>query len=59
VSTSPTVRLATASLIGTTLEYYDFAVYSTLAALIFNRLFFPTIDQMSGTILALSTFAVG
>ena len=52
-------RLATASLIGTTLEYYDFAVYSTLAALIFNRLFFPAFDPLSGTILALSTFAVG
>jgi MFS family permease len=59
VSTSPTVRLATASLIGTTLEYYDFAVYSTLAALVFNRLFFPSFDPLSGTILALSTFAVG
>jgi MFS family permease len=59
VSTSPTVRLATASLIGTTLEYYDFAVYSTLAALVFNRLFFPAFDPLSGTILALSTFAVG
>jgi MFS family permease len=53
------VRLATASLIGTTLEYYDFAVYSTLAALVFNRLFFPEFDPLSGTILALSTFAVG
>ena len=59
VSTSRTARLATASLIGTTLEYYDFAVYSTLAALVFNRLFFPGFDPLSGTILALSTFAVG
>jgi MFS family permease len=59
VSTSRIVRLATASLIGTTLEYYDFAVYSTLAALVFNRLFFPAFDPLSGTILALSTFAVG
>ena len=59
MSTSRIVRLATASLIGTTLEYYDFAVYSTLAALVFNRLFFPAFDPLSGTILALSTFAVG
>jgi len=59
VRTTETVRLATASLIGTTLEYYDFAVYSTLAALVFNRLFFPSFDPLSGTILALSTFAVG
>jgi MFS family permease len=53
------VRLATASIVGTTLEYYDFAVYNTLAALIFNRLFFPSFDPLSGTILAFSTFAVG
>ena len=59
MSTSRIVRLATASLIGTTLEYYDFAIYSTLAALVFNRLFFPAFDPLSGTILALSTFAVG
>lgn len=41
------------------LEYYDFAVYNTLAALVFNRLFFPSFDPLSGTILAFSTFAVG
>lgn len=52
-------RLAVASIVGTTLEYYDFAVYNTLAALVFNRLFFPSFDPLSGTILALSTFAVG
>ena len=52
-------RLATASIVGTTLEYYDFAVYNTLAALVFNRLFFPSFDPLSGTILAFSTFAVG
>jgi MFS family permease len=55
----PALRLATASVVGTMLEYYDFAVYNTLAALIFNRLFFPSFDPLSGTILALSTFAVG
>jgi metabolite-proton symporter len=53
------VRLATASIVGTMLEYYDFAVYNTLAALVFNRLFFPSFDPLSGTILAFSTFAVG
>jgi MFS family permease len=52
-------RLAIASIVGTTLEYYDFAVYNTLAALVFNRLFFPSFDPLSGTILAFSTFAVG
>jgi metabolite-proton symporter len=45
--------------VGTTLEWYDFTVYNTLAALIFNQLFFPTFDPLSGTILAFSTYAVG
>ena len=52
-------RLATASSVGTILEWYDFTVYNTLAALIFNRLFFPSFDPLSGTILAFSTYAVG
>ena len=56
---SSTGRLATASSVGTTLEWYDFTVYNTLAALIFNRLFFPSFDPLSGTILAFSTYAVG
>ena len=52
-------KIAAASLVGTTLEYYDFAVYNSLAALIFNRIFFPSFDPMMGTILAFATFAVG
>jgi MFS family permease len=52
-------RLATASIVGTMLEYYDFAIYNTLAALAFNKLFFPSFDPLTGTILAFSTFAVG
>ncbi|HEY5810569.1 MAG TPA: MFS transporter, partial [Povalibacter sp.] len=54
-----TGRLALASVVGTTLEYFDFAVYNTFAALIFNRLFFPSFDPAIGTILAFATFAVG
>ena len=54
-----TSRLAFASIIGTTLEYYDFAVYNTLAALVFNRIFFPSFDPLTGTLLAFSTYAVG
>ena len=54
-----TGRLATASSVGTTLEWYDFTVYNTLAALVFNRLFFPSFDPLTGTILAFSTYAVG
>ncbi|HKS57429.1 MAG TPA: MFS transporter [Steroidobacteraceae bacterium] len=52
-------RLATASIVGTMLEYYDFAIYNTLAALAFGKLFFPSFDPLTGTILAFSTFAVG
>jgi len=52
-------RLAAASMVGTSLEWYDFTVYNTLAALVFNRLFFPSVDPLAGTILALSTYAVG
>jgi MFS family permease len=54
-----TGRLATASLVGTTLEWYDFTIYNTLAALIFNRLFFPSFDPLTGTLLSFSTYAVG
>ncbi len=57
--TSRARRLATASIVGTTLEYFDFAVYNTLAALIFGQLFFPSFEPAIGTILAFSTFAVG
>lgn len=46
-------------MVGTALEYFDFAVYNSLAAIVFNRLFFPTFDPVSGTILAFATFAVG
>lgn len=53
------VRLALASMIGTALEWYDFMIYNTMAALIFNKLFFPASVPMIGTILAFSTYAVG
>lgn len=56
---SRTRRFAFASIVGTTLEYYDFAVYNTLAALVFGKLFFPSFDPLSGTLLAFSTYAVG
>ena len=46
------VKVATASLIGTTIEWYDFFLYGTAAALVFNKLFFPTFDPMMGTLLA-------
>ena len=52
-------RLAFASIAGTALEYYDFAVYNTLAALVFNKLFFPAVDPLTGTLLAFATYWVG
>jgi MFS transporter, MHS family, shikimate and dehydroshikimate transport protein len=53
------IKVATASLIGTSIEWYDFFIYGTAAALIFNKLFFPTFDPMMGTLLAFATYAVG
>ncbi|TDV46931.1 MFS transporter [Actinophytocola oryzae] len=55
---SPT-RVVSASLIGTTVEWYDFFLYSSAAALVFNKLFFPTADPLTGTLLAFTTYAIG
>jgi metabolite-proton symporter len=52
-------RVIVASLVGTSLEWYDFFIYGTAAALVFNQLFFPTFDPLVGTLLAFTTFAVG
>lgn len=53
------VRAFVASLTGTSLEWYDFAVYSAASALVFGKLFFPSADPLTGTLLAFSTYAVG
>src|ERR1700750_2241557 len=47
------------SVIGTTVEWYDFLLYGTAAALLFNKLFFPAFDPLVGTIAALASFAAG
>jgi MFS family permease len=52
-------QIAIASFIGTAVEWYDFFLYGTAAALIFNRLFFPTFDPLVGTLAAFGTYAVG
>ncbi|HYA66340.1 MAG TPA: MFS transporter [Burkholderiaceae bacterium] len=56
---SPVHRVIVASLIGTSLEWYDFFIYGTAAALIFNQLFFPSFEPLIGTLLAFTTYAVG
>ncbi|OZC59746.1 hypothetical protein CH267_06505 [Rhodococcus sp. 06-621-2] len=53
------VRVGAAALIGTTVEYYDFAIYSLAAALVFPTVFFTDNDPFIASILALGTFAVG
>ncbi|MFG2948515.1 MFS transporter [Streptomyces adustus] len=53
------LRLATASLAGTAIEFYDFFVYGTAAALVLGPLFFPTFSPLAGTLAAFGTFGVG
>jgi MFS family permease len=48
-----------ASLLGTTVEWYDFFLYATAAGLVFNKVFFPDASSLVGTLLAFATFAVG
>jgi metabolite-proton symporter len=52
-------RIVGASLIGTTIEWYDFFLYGSAAALVFNTLFFPTSDPLVGTLIAFVTYAIG
>ncbi|MEU6572873.1 MFS transporter [Streptomyces sp. NPDC046805] len=53
------LRLAAASLAGTAIEFYDFFVYGTAAALVLGPLFFPTFSPVAGTLAAFGTFSVG
>ena len=52
-------KIAMASFVGTAIEWYDFFLYGTAAALVFNKLFFPTFDPLVGTLLSYGTFAAG
>ena len=54
----PMRRIAIASMTGTVIEFYDFFIYGTAAALVFNKVFFPSLGAAAGTALALATFGV-
>ncbi|NEA32317.1 MFS transporter [Streptomyces sp. SID13031] len=56
---TPIARVVGASLVGTTVEWYDFFLYGVAASVIFGDLFFPKGEELTGTLLSFATFAVG
>jgi len=58
VALNSPVQVLFASLIGTTIEFFDFYIYATAAVLVFPRLFFPKEDPASATLASLATFAI-
>ena len=52
-------RVLAASSVGTVLEWYDFFLYGTAAALVFDKLFFSTFAPVTGTLASFATFGVG
>ncbi|WP_259070391.1 MFS transporter [Mucilaginibacter sp. X4EP1] len=58
IPANPVRRILTASLIGTTIEFFDFYIYATAAVLVFPKLFFPGSDPTTATLASLATFAL-
>jgi MFS family permease len=58
-SAAPHLRVILAACVGSALEWYDFFLYGTAAALVFGDLFFPKSDPLIGTLLSFLTFGVG
>jgi hypothetical protein len=54
-----TTAIVFAGTFGTIIEWYDFLIYGTAAALVFDKLFFPAVDPLTGTLASLATYAVG
>ncbi|HEY9462717.1 MAG TPA: MFS transporter, partial [Vicinamibacterales bacterium] len=57
--TSESRRVALASAVGTTIEWYDFFIYGTAAAVVFRPQFFPQVSELAGTLASFATFAIG
>src|ERR1700728_678499 len=57
--TSEIKRIVVSSIVGTAVEWYDFLIYGTASALVFNKLFFPLSNPNLGTIAAFGTYGVG
>ena len=57
-TTNSVRRILIASLIGTTIEFFDFYIYATAAVLVFPKLFFPTASATAATLNSFATFAL-
>ena len=58
-TTRPHILAGWSSMLGTSIEWYDFFLYGTAAALVFNKIFFPRLDPLTGTLAAFATYTVG
>ncbi|WP_030904908.1 MFS transporter [Streptomyces sp. NRRL F-5126] len=58
-ATARLTRVVAASLVGTTIEWYDYFLYGSAAALVFGKVFFPGSDPLTGTLLSFLTYAIG